>query len=86
MRYFDTTIKGRITNRFSNDLQKVDIGLQGNVKYVLVTLARGAIAVGVLVVNAPWLVAILIPMAFFYLHTMNHYRSSPPSMMGYAPL
>merc|ERR1711959_395464 len=27
-------------------------------------------------VNAPWLVVILVPMAVFYLHTMNHYRAS----------
>jgi hypothetical protein len=76
MHYFDTTIKGRIVNRFSNDLQKVDVQLQGNIKFFTVTLTRGLISLGILIVSAPDILLLLLPLSFIYLRTMNFYRAS----------
>ena len=76
MSYFDTTIKGRIINRFSSDLQKVDMQLRANMGGFVATLLSAVYSLVGTVVPAPFVVAAVLPLFLIYIRTMNYYRAS----------
>ena len=76
MSYFDTTIKGRIINRFSSDLQKVDMQLRANMGAFVATLLSAVYALVGTVVPAPFMIAAALPLFVMYIRTMNYYRAS----------
>jgi ABC-type multidrug transport system fused ATPase/permease subunit len=76
MAYFDTTIKGRITNRFSTDQQKVDLWLRGVMGYLMNTSIQGAASLLVVTITAPHVSVTFLFLAIFYVHAMNYFRRS----------
>jgi len=76
MSYFDTTIKGRIVNRFSNDLQKVDMNTRGTVGMFLTNVLSSLGSLGVVVVTSPYITIGLVPLAVVYYFIMQYYRAS----------
>jgi len=76
MSYFDTTKKGRITNRFSNDLQKIDMQLRMTVNGMLITVFNAIGALVAICYTAPYVLIALLPLGYLYFLAMQYYRQS----------
>jgi len=76
MSYFESTKAGRIINRFSSDMSKVDMELQGNLKMFTTTLVRGAISLGIVIFSSPYILVVIVPIAVVYFKVMDVYRHS----------
>ena len=77
--FFDVTPVGRILNRFSGDVQKVDVqlaqALSAFVGYVVSLLCTLAI----LILNSPFTLLAMPPLGVMYVIYSSYYRISPAS-------
>lgn len=74
MRFFDSTPVGRILQRFSRDVESVDIHLQWSFNHTIHALFQITISFLLIVFVLPWLILFLLPVLLIYYKTQNDYR------------
>ena len=72
--FFNNTPAGRITSRFSNDLDVIDNQLPGALSSLTDSILGIITGVGVVCVTAPYYIMIVIPLTMLYLNIQNKYR------------
>ncbi|KKY22663.1 putative abc metal ion transporter [Phaeomoniella chlamydospora] len=73
MSFFDTTPAGRILNRFSSDIYKVDEVLARTFNMLFVNGARAIFTLGIVTAATPAFLILIIPLAFIYLAYQKYY-------------
>lgn len=73
MSFFDTTPTGRILNRFSSDIYRVDEVLARVFNMLFVNMARSCFTLGVISFSTPAFVALIVPLALTYYWIQRYY-------------
>jgi ATP-binding cassette subfamily C (CFTR/MRP) protein 1 len=73
MSFFETTPAGRILNRFSSDIYRVDEVLARTFNMLFVNVARSGFTLVVISAATPGLIALIIPLGFIYLYIQRYY-------------
>ncbi|KAH8910126.1 hypothetical protein BR93DRAFT_925155 [Coniochaeta sp. PMI_546] len=73
MSFFDVTPAGRILNRFSSDIYKVDEVLARTFNMLFVNAARSCFTLVVISVTTPAFVALIIPLTLMYMFIQRYY-------------
>ncbi|KAI1196656.1 metal resistance protein YCF1 [Nemania serpens] len=73
MSFFDTTPAGRILNRFSSDVYRLDEVLARTFNMLFVNFARSGFTLIVISVSTPAFVALIIPLAAVYYWVQRYY-------------
>jgi ABC-type multidrug transport system fused ATPase/permease subunit len=73
MSFFDTTPAGRILNRFSSDVYRLDEVLARTFNMLFVNFARSAFTLIVISVGTPAFVALIIPLSAVYYWVQRYY-------------
>jgi ATP-binding cassette subfamily C (CFTR/MRP) protein 1 len=76
MSFFETTPVGRILNRFSTDVFRVDEAIGRSFSDLFGCLARVSFTLGVICVTTPLFIAVLIPLSALYLYIQRYYLRS----------
>ncbi|XP_030837608.1 multidrug resistance-associated protein 5 isoform X1 [Strongylocentrotus purpuratus] len=74
MSFFDTTPTGRILNRFSKDLDEVDVLLPFNLELFLQNIFLVSFALIVICIIFPIFIAIIIPTFIIFIIILRYYR------------
>ena len=73
MSFFETTPSGRILNRFSSDIYRVDEVLARTFNMLFVNCARAFYTLILIAVSTPIFVALIFPLAAIYLYIQRYY-------------
>ena len=73
MSFFETTPSGRILNRFSSDIYRVDEVLARTFNMLFVNSARAFYTLVLIAASTPVFVALIIPLAAVYLYIQRYY-------------
>ncbi|KAL1866600.1 hypothetical protein VTK73DRAFT_4630 [Phialemonium thermophilum] len=73
MSFFDVTPAGRILNRFSSDIYRVDEVLARTFNMLFVNLARSGFTLVVISITTPAFVALIIPLTAMYIWIQRYY-------------
>lgn len=73
MTFFETTPSGRILNRFSSDIYRVDEVLARTFNMLFVNCARAFYTLILIAVSTPVFVALIIPLGAIYLYIQRYY-------------
>ncbi|RYP79230.1 hypothetical protein DL771_000208 [Monosporascus sp. 5C6A] len=73
MSFFDTTPAGRILNRFSSDIYRLDEVLARTFNMLFVNLARSGFTLMVISVSTPAFVALIVPLGAVYYWVQRYY-------------
>jgi ATP-binding cassette, subfamily C (CFTR/MRP), member 1 len=73
MSFFETTPTGRILNRFSSDIYRVDEVIARNFNGLLNNTARAAFSLAAICVATPWFTALILPLAGLYYYIQRYY-------------
>jgi ATP-binding cassette, subfamily C (CFTR/MRP), member 1 len=73
MSFFETTPAGRILNRFSSDIYRVDEVLARTFNMLFVNVARSGFTLVVISAATPAFIALIIPLGFVYLYIQRYY-------------
>ena len=73
MSFFETTPSGRILNRFSSDIYRVDEVLSRTFNMLFVNSARAFYTLILIAASTPVFVALIIPLAAIYLYIQRYY-------------
>ncbi|KAF2196793.1 multidrug resistance-associated protein 1 [Delitschia confertaspora ATCC 74209] len=73
MTFFETTPAGRILNRFSSDIYRVDEVLARTFNMLFVNSARAAFTLVVISWGTPIFIAVIIPLGALYLYIQRYY-------------
>jgi ATP-binding cassette, subfamily C (CFTR/MRP), member 1 len=73
MSFFDTTPAGRIMNRFSSDVYRLDEVLARTFNMLFVNLARSGFTLVVVSVSTPAFIALIIPLSAMYYWIQRYY-------------
>lgn len=73
MSFFETTPAGRILNRFSSDIYRVDEVLARTFNMLFVNTARALFTLAVISSSTPGFVALVIPLSFVYYWIQRYY-------------
>ncbi|KAF2115068.1 multidrug resistance-associated protein 1 [Lophiotrema nucula] len=73
MSFFETTPAGRILNRFSSDIYKVDEVLARTFNMLFVNTARAAFTLVVISASTPIFVVLIVPLGALYLYIQRYY-------------
>lgn len=80
MSFFDTTPLGRITNRFSKDVDSMDNNLTDAMRLYLITLASILSVFILIIVYFPYFAIALGPLFLIFLFAAGYYRASAREM------
>lgn len=75
VRFFDSTPVGRIIQRFSRDIESVDVYLQWSFISVVNCLLQIAVSVFLILAMVPFMVIIIVPVLYAYYIVQKNYRS-----------
>ncbi|KAF2261083.1 multidrug resistance-associated protein 1 [Lojkania enalia] len=73
MSFFETTPAGRILNRFSSDIYRVDEVLARTFNMLFVNSARAVFTLVVISASTPIFIALIIPLGALYLYIQRYY-------------
>ncbi|KAJ9304029.1 hypothetical protein DTO217A2_6481 [Paecilomyces variotii] len=73
MSFFETTPSGRILNRFSSDIYRIDEVLARTFNMLFVNTARAAFTMAVIAVSTPAFLILIIPLGAVYLAYQKYY-------------
>ena len=73
MSFFETTPSGRILNRFSSDIYRVDEVLARTFNMLFVNSARALYTLVLIAASTPVFVALILPLAAVYLYIQRYY-------------
>lgn len=73
MSFFETTPAGRILNRFSSDIYKVDEVLARTFNMLLVNSAKAAFTLSLVSAQTPAFIALIIPLGALYVYIQRYY-------------
>jgi ABC-type multidrug transport system fused ATPase/permease subunit len=76
MSFFETTPVGRILNRFSTDMFRVDEAIGRSFSELFSNLAKASFTLGVICTTTPVFIAVLIPLGALYLYIQRFYLRS----------
>ncbi|KEG08490.1 putative multidrug resistance-associated protein [Trypanosoma grayi] len=76
MQFFDTTPLGRIVNRFSRDIDRIDDALQITFIFLLQVIYGIFSSIGVTVVSQPYVLVAIIPTGYVYYRLILFYNAS----------
>lgn len=74
IRFFDSTPVGRILQRFSRDVESVDIYLQWSFVSVVHSLLQVTVSLILILMLIPWMVVVIVPVMILYYGIQNDYR------------
>ncbi|KAK7534369.1 multidrug resistance-associated protein 1 [Phyllosticta citribraziliensis] len=73
MSFFETTPTGRILNRFSSDIYRVDEMLARTFNMLFVNSARAVFTLAVVSASTPVFIALIVPLGALYLYIQRYY-------------
>ncbi|KAL5432135.1 hypothetical protein PMIN07_008599 [Paraphaeosphaeria minitans] len=73
MNFFETTPAGRILNRFSSDVYRVDEVLARTFNMLFVNTARAGFTLVIVSVTTPAFIALILPLGALYLYIQRYY-------------
>ena len=76
MTWFDMTLTGKIVNRLSSDMQKIDIELVNSCLFMAFVASSLSSAIAVMSVNAPFVLALMPFLGYIYVRAARKYRAS----------
>lgn len=76
MSFFDTTPAGRILNRFSSDIYRVDEVLARTFNMLFVNLAKSGFTLAVVSYGTPAFISVIIPLGVMYIWIQRYYLRS----------
>lgn len=74
IRFFDSTPVGRILQRFSRDVESVDIYLQWSFVSVVHSILQVIVSLFLILFLIPWMIVIIVPVMLLYYRVQNDYR------------
>jgi ABC-type multidrug transport system fused ATPase/permease subunit len=78
--YFETTPLGRILNRFTYDVEVLDVELSISMAGLMVSFSWLLSAVVAMVSVLPWILFGIVPVATIYFFIQYYYRMSGPDL------
>lgn len=76
IRFFDSTPVGRVLQRFSRDMESIDIQLQWSFEHSMRCLAQVVITLALILSVLPWIVFFIAPVLLIYYRVQKLYRVS----------